>query len=478
MVELLRSKQGDKEQYIEPVMWRPTTATEGDNNDRSAQFVTHVSVNDVLMGRGANIDKNEGNKRFRELVRMHRNEYMSTSRHQHKQEIATKILNEIVARGGSFLKKVENPIDRARLKVPNGVDAWYYVPKDVTIRKIKQALRGEDKKGEPSSQTNLVTTSNSTLLDNSEHDVPSSLSSAIDNESMEAVLRSSSASQHVATSPNVDSRLLAELFQLFRGSGSNQHSLLELASTVNLATANHQLAPPINLQHVQNQALLSQRLLQNREEYKSQTPTVNREILLLSEVEAAQRNILYPPENARPVDMQDYQSLIARFLPPGMILQGSQPAMNVTFENVLESYHRSSFTNPQLGDHNQQSQTRPNLQVNAQSMISNELIRSSFSNQSAVPFDVTSNEQYVDISQSPRNNQNMAPVAERISEHQRHAVGSSGVGQNDRQYMAYMEHVASGSDVLKRQKSSPSSSSSSDEKRRHRVSKHARKSDR
>ena len=45
-------------------MSRPSHPKADGSDGNIIPFVTKVSENDILMGRGAKIDKNEGNKRF------------------------------------------------------------------------------------------------------------------------------------------------------------------------------------------------------------------------------------------------------------------------------------------------------------------------------------------------------------------------------------------------------------------------------
>lgn len=109
-------------------------------------FVTKVSVNDVLMGRGVAIDKNEGNRRFRKLVSERKVEYKSTNQHSQKKDIAIEIINTIVdQRGGLFLRKIEDSDEAAELGVPSGtVNAWTKASDDTVLNKVKQALREPD----------------------------------------------------------------------------------------------------------------------------------------------------------------------------------------------------------------------------------------------------------------------------------------------------------------------------------------------
>ena len=69
-------------------------------------FVTCVTENDVLLGRGTPCAENEGNVRFRRLVKERKMEYIAAEKRMRKDAIAREILETIVARGGKFLRKL------------------------------------------------------------------------------------------------------------------------------------------------------------------------------------------------------------------------------------------------------------------------------------------------------------------------------------------------------------------------------------
>lgn len=108
------------------------------HQDISMNYVSSVGPNDVLSGRGPIPARNEGNKRFRLLIRSHRHAYTSGKR-QEKQKLAHDILDEIHSRGGKFLKPVED--SRRKGKV------WIELDEDRGLTKVKQALR-ESRDGE------------------------------------------------------------------------------------------------------------------------------------------------------------------------------------------------------------------------------------------------------------------------------------------------------------------------------------------
>lgn len=103
-------------------------------------IITHLTTNDILMGRGAPLTYYEGNIKFRELVRPRKAEYVSSKNQHKKQQIAMQLYVDVERRGGRFLQKV-SPADAALLGAPMGGNAWYMVSQNVALEKIKQALR-------------------------------------------------------------------------------------------------------------------------------------------------------------------------------------------------------------------------------------------------------------------------------------------------------------------------------------------------
>lgn len=365
-------------------MIRPNSRQDLDCSDESSLFVTHVSSNDVLMGRGAISDRNEGNIRFRELVRKYQNEYISTSRHKQKQDVAIKIMNDIKSRGGCFLQKIEDENECRRLKVPEGVSAWCYVTEDVALRKIKQALRGEQKDKETvnaedaPAETARQTNNEVHLLDNSSssertlsipptqpHTSVNSIDSympitrtelssfsglptsnllgsasgpaipslpqrpqfsidiqqfqsplvtsrgifenrmeylsqsrrlnhaevhVIDNSSSNERIRSTRTLEAYANSNNLDYNMPINRMVLSRLSELNPSNLLESASGAAVASIHQRQQFSIDPQQFHNTNLNSQSILQNRLDYLSQSPIMNRERTLLTQIEELQRS--------------------------------------------------------------------------------------------------------------------------------------------------------------------------------------------
>jgi hypothetical protein len=112
--------------------------------DHPLRYVTELRPNDVLMGRGAPIINYEGNVRFRDLVRTRKADYVHTTRHQVKDEIARDILQEIKRREGHFLRRIDSESELRRLGISETTKAWIVVENDVALEKVKQALRDKD----------------------------------------------------------------------------------------------------------------------------------------------------------------------------------------------------------------------------------------------------------------------------------------------------------------------------------------------
>lgn len=106
-------------------------------------YVIEITENDVLMGRGKPIISNEGNKRFRAMVRDKKEEYSSTSRTHIKEAIARSIIAEVSERKGRFLEQVQ----RSEANAAGYVDktkVWKLVNVKVALNKVKQSLRDRE----------------------------------------------------------------------------------------------------------------------------------------------------------------------------------------------------------------------------------------------------------------------------------------------------------------------------------------------
>jgi hypothetical protein len=83
-----------------------------------------------------------GNQRFRDLIREHKESYMTAGRNSIKSGIAKIVMNKVMDRDGRFLRKATTE-EAALLSIPGSVDtAWILVVEEASImKKVKQALR-------------------------------------------------------------------------------------------------------------------------------------------------------------------------------------------------------------------------------------------------------------------------------------------------------------------------------------------------
>jgi hypothetical protein len=86
----------------------------------------HVTLKDVLLGRGGKINTHLGNRQFRSLVTSHQYSYLLAKKNE-KAFIAKQIVEIVHSNGGRFLR-------------PEG-DDWAPVPIQRAISKTSQALR-------------------------------------------------------------------------------------------------------------------------------------------------------------------------------------------------------------------------------------------------------------------------------------------------------------------------------------------------
>lgn len=105
-----------------------------------AQFVTLVTPNDVLFGRGSGPNDHEGNIKFRDMVAKRKGEYMSTNHRQTKATIAKDVVNSVFQAQGRFLKKLE-AAELQKLGFPASTEIYQIVDDNTVMEKAKQALR-------------------------------------------------------------------------------------------------------------------------------------------------------------------------------------------------------------------------------------------------------------------------------------------------------------------------------------------------
>ena len=142
------------------------TSQEKKKTKMADQYVTVVTPNDVLFGRGSGPNDHEGNIKFRDLVAQRKAEYMATNHRQTKAKIAKAIVDTVFASQGRFLKKLENS-DLLKLGFQQGMDVYQVVDDDTVMEKAKQALRqNRDKQGGGSSPKPVKQTTQSSHIPN------------------------------------------------------------------------------------------------------------------------------------------------------------------------------------------------------------------------------------------------------------------------------------------------------------------------
>ena len=111
-------------------------------------YTTKVGPNDVLLGRGDHSVKNEGNIRFRQLVKAQKARYKNVADVSEKHDIACEIIRAVRDRGGQFLRRVEPLGEAQELGVLSEEEAWVPAEESIVIKKCKQAFRDKPlKKG-------------------------------------------------------------------------------------------------------------------------------------------------------------------------------------------------------------------------------------------------------------------------------------------------------------------------------------------
>lgn len=88
------------------------------------RYVTEINDNDVLMGRGFHNAEYEGNQRWQALVLARRAEYWKETSRPERHRIAQEVVQEVLNRGGRFLKRIITTEEAEELKVPSCAQAW------------------------------------------------------------------------------------------------------------------------------------------------------------------------------------------------------------------------------------------------------------------------------------------------------------------------------------------------------------------
>lgn len=123
----------------------------------ASYYTTKVGSNDVLLGRGDHSVKNEGNIRFRLLVKAQKARYKNVADVSEKHDIACEIIRAVRDRGGQFLRRVEPLGEAQELGVPSEEEAWVPAEESIVIKKCKQAFRDKPPKRENFDVAGLTT---------------------------------------------------------------------------------------------------------------------------------------------------------------------------------------------------------------------------------------------------------------------------------------------------------------------------------
>lgn len=104
---------------------------------------SEVSNNDVLLGRGALLDRFEGNVQFRTLVRAYWPTYRSSvTTYAQRQQVVRSVLDTVQAKGGRFLRRVPTTTTHDDGQSDdNDPPPWEEVDKAVATEKVKQSFR-------------------------------------------------------------------------------------------------------------------------------------------------------------------------------------------------------------------------------------------------------------------------------------------------------------------------------------------------
>lgn len=128
-----------------------------------------ITVNDVLCGRGGDINVHVGNEHYRNIIESKRIEYLTSKFKREKRVIATKVVEAIhsLSPPGRFLSKIQAPgRKRGRSKGPDL--GWNEIEYEKAIEKASQALR----ENAPSIRKKIVRQDQTEDNDDSDSDAP------------------------------------------------------------------------------------------------------------------------------------------------------------------------------------------------------------------------------------------------------------------------------------------------------------------
>jgi hypothetical protein len=134
--------------------------------DGNEAWIRNVRSTDVLLGRGQDLARFQGNVEFRNLIRQRREEYTSANLRSKKLQIAKEIVSTIARRDERFLSLVDLSTgsvtgrERAKMNKPQkriGASVWTVAQDSVVLEKTMQALRRTCHPNKPIKPTSAAT---------------------------------------------------------------------------------------------------------------------------------------------------------------------------------------------------------------------------------------------------------------------------------------------------------------------------------
>jgi hypothetical protein len=108
------------------------------SGERLVVVVSQLKIHDVLLGRGTGPNEHQGNRVFREQIRLLKDDYAATRLHRNKNEIIHEVIETVHGKGGRFLKKLQ----RGLLNGVQGTGDLYEVAdQDTVIEKVRQCFQ-------------------------------------------------------------------------------------------------------------------------------------------------------------------------------------------------------------------------------------------------------------------------------------------------------------------------------------------------
>ncbi len=116
---------------VEMTVSKKATTEEG--STKISVMNADIQKYDVLSGRGGKSNNHQGNKFYRKLIELKKQEYKSKMTNCEKQAVSESILKEIQCKGGRFLTQQKTKSE----------PGWFVMSSDKAKSKISQALREE-----------------------------------------------------------------------------------------------------------------------------------------------------------------------------------------------------------------------------------------------------------------------------------------------------------------------------------------------